>query len=126
MTAIVTALNRFHNISIKPSQAHLGGIFSDANRGGELTVFLLGILGLGIVSYLASLFIAFQLGFSIQEIQSEFEERRARVADMEFKLQQLSSESLLPDANAVITSMERVTSIKYLSGDGSVALQQVR
>lgn len=126
MTAIVLALNRIQRISIRPKPTRLARIFSDANKDGRLSVILAGILGLALLSYVASLFVVFQLGFSIQEAEIQLEGYRRELADTEFRFQQISSQVLLPGASEVLASMEKVTSVKYITEDESVALHSAR
>lgn len=126
MTAIVLALNRFHSVSLKPKREHFMEIFACANREGRLSVLLIVILGLALISYMALLFMVFQLGFSLQEVQAELEGRRRELTETEFKFQQASSKALLSEASGILASMEKVTSVKYIAEDESVALRPAR
>lgn len=89
------------------------GVF---NKGGIISLVLLLIIIISLASYLAALFLTFNLGFKIQIAEKEFAQLKDTVAALELQIQKEET-SFVKDHKDILESMERVSSIKYLAID---------
>lgn len=86
------------------------------NKGGFLSLILLLIILISLISYLAALFLTFDLGFKMQIAEKEFAQLKNAAAILELQIQKEET-SFAKDHKDVLESMERISSIKYLTID---------
>ena len=86
------------------------------NKGGFLSLTLLLIIVISIISYLAALFLTFGLGFKIQIAEKELTQLKDTTATLELQIQKEET-SFAKNHKNILESMERVSSIKYLTID---------
>lgn len=92
--------------------------FRRFNSKGKATFTLLGILLVSVIAYLAALYITFNLSFHIRENNEKLTKLEDTALALELKFQEESA-GLVKNKGAFLETMEEVSSIKYLSSDGS-------
>lgn len=81
------------------------------------------IVGIGIsaAAYFAALYISFDAGFSIRESGNTLGDLKEEVSGLELSVRQEES-GLAQTKEDILRSMERVSAIKYIPADASVAV----
>lgn len=112
----LSCLPKFYLAKLGQNFKKINEWFCVFNKGGLLSLALLLIIVISLVSYLAALFLTFGLGFKIQVAEREFTKLKDAAAILELQIQK-GETSFAKDHKDVLESMERVSSIKYLTID---------
>ena len=93
--------------------------FYDLNKKGMASFLLLTIILISVISYVAALFVVFNLGIKIQTTEKELAKLSSDATLLEAQIQKQES-SFIQDRQDVLETMEQVSSIKYLRLDNFV------
>ena len=93
--------------------------FYDLNKKGLISIFLLSIILIGVISYLAALFTVFELGVKIQKTEKELVKLNSDITLLEAQMQKQEL-SFVQDRQDILGAMEKVSAIKYLQSDNFV------
>lgn len=94
----------------------------EKSRGGRVTLWLLGGIIFCVFIYLLALFTTFSLSFQIRENTRRYDELSEHTLRSEILLQQRKSE-LAENHTLLLQSMERVSSVKYLTPESVASLK---
>lgn len=96
--------------------------FNQANRQGVLTLILISLLGVSLAAYLIALFLSFSTGLTLQRDSKILENSVAQVLQQELVLRQRQN-TLAESRDNLLRSMEKITSIKYITPTNITALR---
>jgi hypothetical protein len=116
MTILVLAQKKILPFSCPINLTRTAERFYDLNQKGFITLTLILLIVFSIISYLAALFLTFDSGFKIQTAEREFTKLKNTAATLELQVQKEET-SFAKDHKDILESMERVSSIKYLTVD---------
>lgn len=122
MTTLLLVQRKIGTLRPSFSLAVAEETFARFNRGGVLTASFLLVLIASAGIYLGSLYTSFYFGFGMGAQQKHIVELGKNVAEIELSLQE-KRDRLAYDQTAIVESMEKVSSIKYLTSD-SVAISE--
>lgn len=88
--------------------------FGEINRSGIIMTVLVWIIAVLITLYLGSLYITFKTGFIVQEVNNRIVKADEDILNLELRLQEERGR-LAHDNQTVLESMERISTIKYLT-----------
>lgn len=124
MTILTLAHHTKASIHTSYRQTRAVQWFLYANRRGTVTIMLFVALTLGAGLYLGALFQTFQSGFALRKDTVVRERTQDAVAKLELKVQERQA-SLVSEHEQILASMEKITSITYLTPE-RVAVSTVR
>ncbi len=116
MTILVLSQKKILPLSFPINFRRAAEWFCVFNKGGFISLILILTIVISIAGYLAVLFLTFDLGFKIQAAEREFVKLKDAAATLELKIQKEET-SFIENHKDVLESMERVSSIKYLTID---------
>lgn len=116
MTTLALAQKKIMSLPWPVDITRMVGRFYVLNQKGFITAALTLLIIFSIVSYLVVLFLTFDLGFKIQLAEKKFAQLKNAAATLELQIQKEET-SFAKDHQDVLESMERVSSIKYLTID---------
>lgn len=114
MTTLILAQKRI--MTVMPA-FDFADRFIHANRGGVVSAILAGLTTLAVVVYLVALFYSFSSGFEIQSSMRLEDDVAEALQAKELALQEKIS-LLANRQGSILESMERVSTIKYLTARG--------
>ena len=120
MTILVFAHKRFLEFPSLFPAVFSSGWFLRKNRRGLITIFLLTLLFSAVAGYLAGLYFTFQSGLGAKDNNQKFAKLRSEIAILELRVQERQAFTNA-DVRAVLDSMEKISSMKYLTPE-SVAV----
>lgn len=123
MTYLILAYKRIPFISVSLSD-WLSGVMQNsgiADYRRLITRSLIVGIGISAAAYFAALYISFDAGFSIRESGNTLGDLKEEVSGLELSVRQEES-GLAQTKEDILQSMERVSAIRYIPTDGSVAV----
>ena len=84
------------------------------NKNGLFTISVLALHAIFAVTYLASLYLSFSYGFEIQKGNTSLRELEKKTLERELIVQE-KIQALAGDNHPVLESMEKVSTIRYLT-----------
>lgn len=116
MTTLVLAQKKILSFPWLANLKRAAERFYDLNQKGLITLTFILIIVFSIISYLAALFLTFNLSFKIQAAEKEAAKLKNTAAVLEFQIQKEEA-SFVQDHKNILESMEKVSNIKYLTSD---------
>lgn len=94
--------------------------FLKLNEKGVITVATITLMSFFALVYLVTMYITFDTGFRLQAYERSIAQLQNSVASQELKLQELRLE-LAGNYNKLLPSMEKISSLKYITEDNFTA-----
>ena len=123
MSQLILAYKRIPllSVSLVDRLSEIVRNYNFAGRRRFITTFLIAGIGVSLVAYLTALYISFDIGLSLHHKKPIIEDLTEEVLNLEFSMRQ--NELNLANTNGnILQSMERVSAIKYIPSDESVAV----
>lgn len=91
-------------------------MFYGLNKRGVITIALAGVIGLGVIAYIAAIYSMFSLSFEVRAATREAEIRNERNIALELNIQRRETDFARINSE-VFLSMEKIATIKYLTAE---------
>lgn len=121
MTALILAQRKIFSVYWTPRWNEARVWLDSANENGVVTISLLGAGIVTLIVYLGALYAAFNFNLSVQNLAKQETDLSKEVLRIEVLLEGKKTSLAKNDAH-VLEFMERVSAIKYLSGEPATAL----
>lgn len=118
-TLILNHKKRLPFLNIFALRKSAGWFYNLNKKGGAVSFVLMAVILVSVISYLATLFTAFDIGIKIQTTEKELVKLNSAATLLEAQIQKKEL-SFVQDQQDVLESMEKVSSIKYLRLDNFV------